>query len=165
MVGVLKPREEAFARAVATGKLNQSAAYSECYEAASLSPAVIADRASRLAGKPEVQARIKVLTVGVTKAALKAAAYTLDVAIGEVDEIMSEARANKQAAAAVAAVKLKAQLAGHVIDRKEIKEIDPLKGATLEELGKLRDEITMRMLAAREAEVITQPTPLLKRAA
>jgi len=150
----LNVKQEQFARAIAAGK-PQSVAYAEVYGAGKRSEKTLAEAACRLANTPQVRMRINVITEGATRASIKAAAHTIDVAIDEVDQIMHEARANGQASAAVAAAKLKSQLAGHVLDRKEIREIDPLKGATLEELVKLRDEITRRMLAAREAEDIT----------
>lgn len=147
--------EQEFARLVGSGKFTQTAAYSQAFDVSKIQPGTVIKRASALAKREDIKALIAVVVEGAGVASVKAAAYTIDVAIAEADEARADAKANGQASAQVAAIKLKSQLAGHVLDRKEIKAVDPLKDATTEELGRLRDEITRRIVAAKDAELVT----------
>lgn len=148
----LTEKQQAFVEAIATDRLSYSAAYSKAFDVSGMQKLTVAKRASELARKPEIQAEINVILEGARRNSVKAAAYSLDDAIAEVDEGLELAKTNGQSSAFLQGVKLKAQLAGHVIDRKEVSTKDPLTGATIEELGRMRDEITRRMLAAKAAE-------------
>lgn len=155
----LSPKHEEFARLVASGKFTQSEAYAQVYDATAMTADNLSRRASRLANTPKVVDRIEVLKVGATAAAVKAAAYTLDAAMVDIDRVLKLAEDKGQTSAAVAAVKLKSQLAGHVLDRKEVSTKDPLADATNAELVKLRAEIDARLAASKQAEEVTGGAP------
>jgi len=157
----MTPQETAFARLYATGKVPRNEAYSTIYDVANLSKSALNKRASLLASRPDIVAAVKVITDGVTSATVKAAAYTIDKAMEEAEEARQLAHRTGQSSAASAAVKLKSQLAGHVLDRKEVSTKDPLAGATIDELARLRDEVTRRILAAREASALTERTNMV----
>lgn len=148
----LTEQQERFAQLVAVDRKSQRAAYLEAYGDGGAASSTIDRRARAVATQPEVVARVKVLVDGATEKLCEIGAYTLQAALIEAEEARQLAHERGQASAAAAAVKLKAQIAGHVLDKKEVSTKDPLTGATIEELGRMRDEITRRMLAAKAAE-------------
>jgi len=77
----LTPKREAFAVALASGRMNQSEAYRAAYNAERMTPAQIAVEASVLAANPKVALRVK----GIQDAAADRAGLT-------VEEIMRETR-------------------------------------------------------------------------
>lgn len=155
-------KQEKFAQAVALQGMTQSAAYSACYDAAKLSPANLARRASEVARHPEVAARMVVLTERAAADAVKKAAYTLDAAITEADQLIADARSLGQVSAAVAAAKHKAQLAGHLVEKKEITNRSGLDDLDAEKLKKLRDELNARLDRAREAQALVGGTEMVQ---
>lgn len=145
-----------FAHGIAVDRLSQVAAYSAAYDVSNMSKSTIDRRAREVAQHPGVKAEIELISAGATAAAITAAAYTLDKAISEAEDARILAHKMGQASAASGAVKLKAQLAGHVVERKEFSEKDPLKDATNDELVKLRAEIDARLSAGKAAAEVTE---------
>jgi hypothetical protein len=93
-------------------------------------PGLCAIRASRLIANDGIKARIAELQ----NASAKRAEITLDSLLADMERIQQAAEAAGQNAAAVSAAKLKAELAGHYVQRKEAKVeaaqlISPLPGA------------------------------------
>lgn len=127
MAAELTPKQEAFAVAIACEKLTQVEAYRKAYDAAGSSPETARKRANELATTPHVAARITALQRGAADGALRRAAYTLADAIREQEEIREMAVLAGNFATAATAAANKAKLAGHMVERKEI------KGGVLEE--------------------------------
>ncbi len=101
-------RHERFAQALAQGKTNV-----EAHEIAGFKPND--GNASKLASRPEVQARVKEITgKGADRAAV-----TIESLIREAGELQDAAKAEGQISAAVAALTAKAKLAGLWIERGE----------------------------------------------
>lgn len=158
-------KQMVFIECVALKRMSLLDAYSTAFDVTGMKASTIAKRGSELFKRPDINAEINLVIEGARRASVKAASYTLDDAIADVEEGMNLAKTNGQSSAYVQAVKLKAQLAGHVIDRKEVSTKDPLATATLDELGTMRDEITRRILAAKAAEADKpQALPLAKAA-
>lgn len=155
----LTPQQAKFAENIAVKRMTQFDAYSDAYDVSAMSRSTAMKRSGEMAKHPEVEAQIQVLREGATKTAIKAAAYTLDAAISECDEVLQLAKEKGQTSAAVAAVKLKSQLAGHVLERKETSVKDPLADATNAELVKLRAEIDARLAASKQAAEVTEGAP------
>ncbi len=104
----LNGRQEIFARELAIGK-SQAAALRIAYPAAlGWKQATVHSRASRLAATDKVYARVAELT----RAASERFGYTRTVAIAEVDEALALARKQANVPVMLAAIKLKARIAG-----------------------------------------------------
>lgn len=112
-----------------------------------------------LAASEEVKARINVLAHRAAGTAASVAAYTLDMAMTEAEQARQLAQAKGQAAAATAAVKLKAQLAGHVIEKKEVKQTSSLDNANATTLEGIRREVEERLQRVKDAEALTGDAP------
>lgn len=150
----LTAKQERFAQNIALKGMTQSAAYAEAYDAVKMKPETVSRAAVDLAANPSVSARIDVLKQGATRAAVKAAAFTLDDAIRESDENRLAALANGQTSAAVAATKLKAELSGHLTEKKA----DPkgsLDSLDVERLLELRALVEDKVERSREALAMT----------
>ena len=158
----LTEKQEAFAVEVAKGT-SLTKAYKLCLDAEKMSDTTVLSRAKELARTPHVEARISVLRSLATAAAVRATAYTLEAAMKEADIAYEAAHALGQTSTMVSAATLKAKLAGHLIERKEVRS-GPLEDADISELTRLRSELK----AAREREshaddlVGSSPTPAVR---
>ena len=150
----LTAKQEAFCRGVALDKLTQSASYARAYDTSKMTESAVSSKAAQTAAIPEVRERIAVLIERATTAAVKKAAYTLADAIKEADTAMQDGMALGQVSAAVAAIKLKAQLGGHLVERKEV-VTKHLEAADIEVLEHMQKEIATRLKRAREAKDLT----------
>lgn len=121
--------------------------------------------ASRLAAKIHVAARIAVLTERATTIAAKKAGLTLADCIEEANIWVEDAKALGNTSAGVAATKLRAQLAGHLVEKREVKNTGPLDEADVgalstmlvvagEEIQRLKDA------QALTGEVAAPPAPI-----
>jgi hypothetical protein len=146
----LTAKEELFAKKIALENLNQTAAYSAAYDVSKMAPKTITDRGHDLAKKPDVAARITVLRERATNAAVEKAALTLADCITEAGEMLEDAKALGQVSAGVAAVKLRAQLAGHLTE-KESKSKGPLDDLDISGLVELRQQLDAKLIRNRDA--------------
>jgi hypothetical protein len=153
----LTAKQEAFCQKVACEGLNQTDAYKAVYDTSKSQPGSIYSNASSLARSAEVMARISALRGATTATAVKKAGYTLADAMADADDAMKLAIDKGQVASVVTAAALKAKLAGHMIDRKEVKNIGPLEEADVQELSTMLDELRAR--AAIEAGMSGQAAP------
>ena len=146
---MLTAKQEAFCRAIAVEGLNQSAAYSKAYDAAKMTAKSISEAASRLAADSKVAARIAVISEGATAVAVKKAGLTLADAMGEAGELLDGAKAAGQYSAGVAAAKLRAQLAGHLVERKEVRS-GPLEDVDIQRLLAMKAQAEADLARAGE---------------
>lgn len=146
----MTPQREQFCRGVALEGLGNSEAYAAAYDTSGMKPKTIADRGYDLTQVPAVAARISVLKERATDAVVKVTGYTMAEALSEAEDARALARAEGQASAAVAAITLKAKLAGHLVERKEVRS-GPLDEADVAKLLALKAHIESEM--AREKEV------------
>jgi hypothetical protein len=138
--------QEAFACIVATTNQSLTASYREAYKPQTPNINSVNHMAARVAALPYVAARIRSLRGAVTASAVERAGYTLADAIAEAGAALERARELGQAGAAVAAVRLRAQLAGHLASgkrgRRRTGTTTDLQPCDLENLMKLRDGIS-----------------------
>ena len=157
----LTAKQEAFAKAIARGGMNQSDAYSSVYDAEKMLPKSITDKASELARYVEVAARVDVLRARATDAAVKKAAFTLAEEIEACSRAVENAQAGGQVSAEVAAIKLRAQLGGHLVERKEVRS-GPLTEADITSLARMLSEVDEKIRVSKEAAQVVgevQPVP------
>lgn len=147
----LTSKMEAFAQAVALKKQSLSACYAEAYDAAKMAPKSINDAASKLAAHPAVAQRIEVLVGRAEAAAVKAAAYTIEAAMGEAGRLLEDAKNLGQISAGVAAATLRARLSGLLAEKKEEKK-GALSDLDVEGLLALRAELEAKL--QREADAL-----------
>ena len=114
--------------------------------------------ASALATRPDVASRINVLKGRATAAAVKNAALTLEDCLAEAGEMLQDAKALGNTSAGVAAAKLRAQLAGHLVERKEVKD-SRLDDATVDNILDVLKELKQRAAAAAEADALVGGEP------
>ena len=145
----LTARAEAFCQAIVVKGMNQTEAYSFAYDVSKMSQETITNLASRLANRDDVRARLQVLRERATAAAVKSAAYTIEDALREADELMADGKALGQVSAAVAALKVKAQLGGHLAEKTAEKK-GPLDGEDIDGLVSIREEINRRLQQAAD---------------
>ena len=137
-------KQELFCVKVLEG-LNLSDAYRAVYNSQKSKPATVNRAAKELADNPRLAARIALLRQGATAIAIKKAGYTLADAMTEAAEDRQLAIAGGQASAAVAATKLRAQLAGHLIERKETSNKGALDDTDVAVLVAMRDEMIIKL--------------------
>lgn len=154
----LTAKQEQFAKAVALDGMNLSDAYAKAYDTARMLPKTASDNASRLAAEPAVAERINVLRERATAAAVKKTGYTLADAIEEADTAAREGLALGQVSATVAAVKLKAQLAGHLVEKKEIRT-GQLEDTDLAKLAAMKAQAEADLKAAEDAASVVGEVP------
>ena len=147
----LTAKQEVFCQKLALGTMTQSEAYACAYDVARMTPKSLAEAASKLMRSPEVSARVEVLRERAAKAAVKRAAVTLDSCIADAEELMADAKALGQISAGVAAAKLRAQLSGHLVERKEVKQTGPLDETDVEKLVEIKAEVERKLAAAKDA--------------
>jgi hypothetical protein len=129
---------------VGTEGLADTEAYKLTYDCTKLLPEQIKRRSYDLLHSPIVAERIRVLRGAMEAAAVKAAAYTLADAIREAEEIRAKAFTAGNLTAANSAAALKAKLAGHLVEKKEVK-FGALEQADVDELEMLRAELRRRL--------------------
>ena len=147
----LTAKQERFAQNVALKGMTQSAAWGEAYNATLMSPKSINEAASRLLANVKIKARVIGLKQGATAAAVKKAGLTLADSIDEAGDMLAGAKIAGQYSAGVAAVKLRAQLSGHLADRKEVRQ-GPLDDADVAKLVATLAEIDAKLAAMKDAE-------------
>lgn len=150
---------------MAIRNMNQSEAYSTAYDASRMTAESITSAASKVAAHDAVAARILVLKGRATAAAVKKAGLTLADEIQACSTAVENARALGQTAAEVAAIKLRAQLGGHLVERKEVSTKGTLEEADIAKLMALKREIDLRITLSKEAADLvggttTQPAQL-----
>lgn len=159
-------RHEAFAQALAQGK-TQAEAFRLTYpRSENWKPDSVWSKASVLAKRPEVRARVEYLKARVKERAAKELArirarveegvvehvlYSLADALKEADEALALARERKNGAWLTQAVKLKAQLVGLLVERREVRN-DPLDldRLSVEQLRQVRDFIRSALDGERD---------------
>lgn len=139
----LTSKQEAFAQAVFRGAAKRDA-YLEAYPACMRTAHAVSSAASALLRKPKVARRIEDLR----KPVLQKLAYDFEKAMIEAGDALEMARDARNAGAMVAAVTLRAKLAGLLVDRKEVRT-GPLDGLPVSELEAL-DEAVSAIRKARE---------------
>jgi hypothetical protein len=147
----LTVQQEKFVQLVALEGLSQTEAYKRTYNCIAASPADITSRASTLAAVPKVASAIASARGAAAAAAAKKAAYTLAHAIEEAEAARKMAEEKNDAKGVATAVALKAKLAGHMVERKEIK-FGSLEQEDVEVLEAMQAELRAR-LAAKGREV------------
>lgn len=146
----LTAKQEVFCQGVAVRKLSQTDAYTYAYDVGKMTPASIHNAASKLAAIDEVKARIVVLTERATAAAVKAGALTLAQSIDEAGQMFEDAKALGQVAAGVAAAKLRAQLSGHLDEKKQDAK-GSLDDMDVKGLLAMREAVEAKITSSREA--------------
>ena len=140
MPALKNQKHELFAQAKSRGVGQTQAAQVSGYKGIGVSV-----RATELMKRVDIQSRIAELNENIGQQAAIIIAYKLANAIAEADEALSLARENGNAAQMVAAVTLKARLAGLLIDRKAVEftsvselsdtELDALIASSNEPVG------------------------------
>lgn len=165
----LTSKEEQFAQSVALKQMDVVTAYTTVYNVTKMSPGMIEKKANALSVKLEVQQRISVLRDRAMSASQKKEQYDLAAAIAEADTLIEDGKALGQIGAAVSAAQLKAKLAGHLVDRKEVTNKTGLEGADVQTLEAMKKKIQRELDAAREAAELTgvekPSTPAIRRIA
>jgi hypothetical protein len=152
MADELTPKQLAFVTKVVCESLSYSDAYRAIYDCKNRTPEQVSSAASSLARSPKVAAKISALQRGAEAAAVAKTSYTLADAIKEAEDLRAMAVEKGQVAAATQAASLKAKLAGHLIDRKEIKS-GPLEDTDVEDLEALLAELKRRKAAEAGGKV------------
>lgn len=155
----LTAANEVFARKISLENMNQTDAYACAYDVSGRTPEAVHKASSALALKPEVAGRIQLLKGRAEAKSVKAAAYTLDSAMGEAEQLLQDAQALGQISAGVAAAKLRAQLSGHLTEK------TPDKGNVLDSMDadgllEMRKEVEARIQRAKEALDLVGEAPL-----
>lgn len=154
----LTAKQEMFAKLIALEGMNQSEAYAKAYDTSGWKPASVASKASTMASDASVAARIVVLKERATDAAVRKTAITLADSIAEAGEMLEGAKAAGQYSAGVAAAKLRAQLAGHLVERKEVRQ-GPLDDTDVAKLMKMKADAEASIAALREASELAGEVP------
>ncbi len=110
----LTDKQDKFARLVARGE-SYAAAYRAAYDAENMVDATVYSRASELMADSKIAVRVDELR----DAGAKKAGITVESALAELDELMTEARKDKTHGAAVRASELKGKLAGLYVEKTE----------------------------------------------
>jgi phage terminase small subunit len=145
----LTAKQIVFCQKVLEG-LNLSDAYRASYSAEKMLPATVNRAAKELMDNPKIAARVGELRESVSTIVVKRAAHTLDAAMDEAGQMLEGAKAAGQYSAGVAAAKLRAQLAGHLSEKKE-EHKGALTDIDVEILLKMRDELAEEIKRAKEA--------------
>lgn len=107
----LTPKQERFARAIATGEAKtQVEAYEIAYDVDKTKKSVRYREASRLAGNPDIATRVQALRIAM-------AIPTAEEHIGRLDHLSARAEEAEQFSAAVKAEEMIGRAAGHYVER------------------------------------------------
>ena len=112
----LTAKQEAFAQAIVSGS-NQSDAYRAAYKPQKMSQPVIANKASALMARGDIQVRVAALRAPV----IAKVQYGLEQAMQEASDALEVSKERGNGGAMVAAVTLRSKLNGLLIERKEVK--------------------------------------------
>ncbi len=151
---MLTPKQEAFCLKIIRGA-NQTVAYRAVYDCVDATEHAVGSKASTLARKPAVAARIASLREGVAAAVVAQTGYTLADALREAEEARELAHEKGQASAAASAVTLKSKLSGLLIEKKEITTKGELSDMDIAGLKRIRDEVALRIKASADADELT----------
>jgi len=143
-------KQSAFVNAALKGATH-SDAYRTAYDCSRMTSLSVTSSASRLAAQPNIAAVLAKERERVALAVVKATAYTMQDAMDEANQARELAHSVGQAGAAVSAVTLRAKLAGHLIERKEVR-IGQLDDSDLDDLLAMRDYVREERVI--EAEVV-----------
>lgn len=146
----LTGKQEAFCKEVALNNQSLTAAYVASYDTSKMVPASIHDAASKLGASPAVAQRIQVLRERATAVAVKKAGYTLAEEIETANDLIEQGKAAGQVSAAVAAAKHRAQLGGHLAEKKENNK-SALDEMDVEKLLALKAELEAKLQRNRDA--------------
>lgn len=111
----LTAKQEAFCQAIVSG-MSQADAYRKAYDAGSMKPAVVQNKASLLMAKGEVRVRVEELR----RPVVEKVQYGLEQAMIEAAEAMEIAREKMNGGAMVAAVQLRAKLNGLLVEKVKV---------------------------------------------
>ena len=134
MAALRNPRHEKVAQLVAKGEPG-TRAYAAVYE--QTCPRAAGASAARLLADARVAARVAELQDAVTAAVVKEIAYDRSAAMAEAGVALAMALERGQLSAAVAAITLRAKLSGLLIEKSEVKQVNPLDRMTPEQLADL----------------------------
>ena len=158
----LTVKQERFCQLVALKQMTQTAAYSEVYDITGKTPEGIAKLASAVANRPGMQERISVLRERGTVEAVRKAGRTLADCVQGVEELIEDAKNLGQISAGIAGAKLRAQLLGHLVEKKEVRQ-GPLDDADLTKLQATLqhvDEQLTKLSQARDLVGGSAPVPV-----
>jgi hypothetical protein len=134
MSALKNPRHEKVAQLVAKGEPG-TRAYATIYE--QNCPRAAGASAARLLADARVAARVVELQEAATAAVVKEIAYDRAAAMAEAGTALAMALERGQLSAAVAAITLRAKLSGLLIEKAEVKQMNPLDRMTPEQLADL----------------------------
>ena len=158
----LTAANEVMARKIALEGLSQTDAYSCAYKTEGKTPDAISKLASAVANRPEVAKRIEVLRERATAAAVKSALLTREQSLDEAGQLLRDAQDLGQISAGVAAAKLRAQLSGH-LDEKKQDARGALDEMDVDGLLKMREAVEAKIQHSREAlEMTGEAQPIVK---
>lgn len=140
------------------GGATQVEAYKAAFDTSTMLETTISKRAGELAKLPKIAVTISGIVKGAQDLAARALSYTLHDAILEADRLIGMAEAEGQSGAAVSAATLKAKLAGHLVERKEVRS-GPLEDADVQELQRVRRELARSKESEREALDLVGASP------
>jgi hypothetical protein len=150
---MLTAKQEAFCLAVANGATHTDA-YRTVYGPADLTDKKASSKAAGMMKRTPVVQRIACLREGVAKAVAEKTAekivYTLDDALREADEARELAHDEGSAAGAVQAVKLKAQLAGLIVEKRETTTTSQLSDSDVKAIAEMKAAADAALKAAQE---------------
>lgn len=132
------PKSEKFAQLVASGK-SLTDAYVESRPNAIMRRTTAHKRASELAQRPDVKARIEELRAPIIKQVQKDFKYTIDTAMAEIELAKVLARALAKPETVLKGIELQCKLAKLLSEGKQKDGSTPLDEATTEELLTLRE--------------------------
>jgi hypothetical protein len=135
----LTAKAEMFSQLVGARSIPQVEAYATAYDTSKMTKETVINLASRLVCRDDVKARIEVLKARVLAKTVEKAGRSLDDILAKTEIAIENAQATGQVSAEVAAIKLQAQLSGHLAEK------------TAEKKGALEDSDVASLLAMRDA--------------
>jgi hypothetical protein len=132
MAALRNPRHEKVAQLVAKGEPG-TRAYAVVYE--QNCPRAAGASAARLLADARVAARVAELQEAATAAVVKEIAYDRAAAMAEAGTALAMALERGQLSAAVTAITLRAKLSGLLIEKSEVKQVNPLDGMSPADLA------------------------------